>query len=46
MTLPDLLDAGDMQEMYPIVKYMHRIAFEEGTVLSKQAMQEAHVFTQ
>ena len=36
-TLIRPLNSSDFIRMYPIVKYMHRISFEEGTALSKIA---------
>ena len=41
LTLTTPLSMGDLLELYPTVKYLHRIHFEEGTALSKQATEEA-----
>lgn len=40
-SLESNINPSDFLNMYPIVKHMHRIFFEEGLVLSKKAVEEA-----
>eukprot|EP01114_Cavostelium_apophysatum_P018706 TRINITY_DN5854_c0_g1_i4.p1 TRINITY_DN5854_c0_g1~~TRINITY_DN5854_c0_g1_i4.p1 ORF type:complete len:564 (-),score=138.72 TRINITY_DN5854_c0_g1_i4:173-1864(-) len=41
LTLNDVLQTEHLLELYPKIKYIHRISFEEGTAIAKQAQQEA-----
>lgn len=40
MLLTKDLNEKDLDKIYPIVKYTNRMAFEEGTVLSRKAAKE------
>lgn len=42
LSLGSSLTSRDLAGLYPIVKFWHRITFEEATFISKQAVQEVN----